>query len=146
LLQRVSHANVVVAGEEIARIDVGLLVLLGVQRGDKDDQAQRIAERLLHYRVFADQQGRMNQSVQQAGGDILLVPQFTLAADTQKGRRPSFTSAAPRDEGKRLFTAVLKALRGAGLAAPSGQFGADMQVSLCNDGPVTFLLEVPPDS
>ena len=144
LLQRVRHAQVDVQGQSIARIDRGLLVLLGVERGDSEQNAQRLAERVANYRVFADPQGRMNLSVLDSAGAVLAVPQFTLAADTRKGRRPSFTSAAEPADGQRLFERFVDALRSHGLDVPTGQFGADMQVSLCNDGPVTFLLEVPP--
>lgn len=144
LLQRVRHAQVDVDGQCIGRIEHGLLVLLGVERGDSEHNAQRLAKRVASYRVFADEQGRMNLSVLDSQGKVLAVPQFTLAADTGKGRRPSFTSAAEPAEGQRLFQLFVENLKAQGLTVPTGQFGADMQVSLCNDGPVTFLLEVPP--
>ncbi len=141
LLQRVSSASVDVAGERLGSIEAGLAVLVGVERGDAQAQADRLLERLLGYRVFADDQGRMNLSLTQTGGGLLLVPQFTLAADTAKGMRPSFTPAAPPEEGDALFTYLLDGARArhTGTVA-SGRFGADMQVSLVNDGPVTFCL------
>lgn len=144
LLQRVSSASVVVDGEVIAAIGHGLLVLVGVQKGDTEREARRLLERLLGYRVFPDATGRMNRGVRETGGELLLVPQFTLAADTRSGRRPGFSLAADPHTGKQLFARLvaLAAQRHAGVA--SGRFGADMQVSLVNDGPVTFWLEVSP--
>ncbi len=155
LLQRVSVASVVVDGATVGAIERGLLVLVGVERGDGDPQADRLVERLLGYRVFPDAQGRMNLSVREVGGGVLLVPQFTLAADTTRGMRPSFTSAAPPELGRRLFGELVRAVRERCEAAdetgtvPKGQspvqtgsFGADMKVALVNDGPVTFLLRV----
>ncbi|RFA24766.1 D-tyrosyl-tRNA(Tyr) deacylase [Alkalilimnicola ehrlichii] len=142
LLQRVRQAEVTVAGASIGRIDQGLLVLVGVQKGDGKAQAARLLERLLNYRVFPDAEGRMNLSLRDVGGGLLLVPQFTLAADTGKGNRPSFASAAAPAEAERLFAELLELARQAYPAVASGRFGADMQVSLCNDGPVTFWLEV----
>jgi D-tyrosyl-tRNA(Tyr) deacylase len=144
LLQRVSSASVVVEGETIATIETGLLVLIGVERGDAPGQARRLAERLLNYRVFADAAGKMNLSLKDIGGDILLVPQFTLAADTAKGNRPGFSSAAEPADGRDLFDQLVAAVRMQHGAAQTGRFGADMQVSLCNDGPVTISLRVPP--
>jgi len=144
LLQRVTSASVMVAGETIGAIDTGLLVLVGVERGDCEEQAARLAERLLNYRVFSDSAGKMNLSVTDAGGGMLLVPQFTLAADTSSGNRPGFSTAADPATGERLFNYVLNAVRGSGLETASGQFGADMQISLCNNGPVTFSLRVAP--
>jgi D-tyrosyl-tRNA(Tyr) deacylase len=143
LLQRVQTASVDVAGEKIGRIDKGLLVLVGVQQGDTETQADRLLERVLNYRVFADVDERMNLSVQDVGGGILWVPQFTLAADTRKGNRPSFTPAARPSEGKRLFHYLLETSAKRYLRIASGQFGTHMQVSLVNDGPVTFWLQVP---
>lgn len=140
LLQRVTRASVEVDAECVAEIGRGLLVLVGVQRGDNEVKAQRLLERVLGYRVFADAQGRMNQSLSAIGGGLLLVPQFTLAADTKKGTRASFTSAAPPDEGRRLFDGFVVAARAAHGSVETGVFGADMQVSLVNDGPVTFWL------
>lgn len=144
LLQRVQRAHVEVAGERIAAIGRGLLVLVGVHRDDGEPQADRLLERLLGYRVFPDPDGKMNLNVSQAGGGVLLVPQFTLAADTRKGMRPSFTPAADPATGQRLFEYF--ASRALQLHQPvaCGRFGADMQVSLVNDGPVTFWLEVIP--
>lgn len=144
LLQRVSHAEVAVGGECIARIGAGLLVLVGVERGDRDEQAQRLAERLVQYRVFADDAGRMNLDVGAVGGSLLLVPQFTLAADTRKGNRPGFSQAAEPGEGRRLFGVLVEAVRGLGIPVAQGRFGADMQVTLTNAGPVTFWLRVAP--
>jgi len=146
LLQRVSVASVVVDGETVGAIERGLLVLVGVERGDGDPQADRLIERLLGYRVFADEQGKMNLSVRDIGGGVLLVPQFTLAADTDKGTRASFTSAAPPDEGRRLFDRVVTGMRALHPVVATGRFGADMKVALVNDGPVTFRLRVPPAS
>ena len=142
LLQRVSHASVAVDGETIAAIGPGLLVLVGVQQGDTGDEAERLAERLLNYRVFADETGRMNLNIVQTGGEVLLVPQFTLAADTQQGNRPGFSRAADPETGRRLFDKLAAAMRQRGQEPATGRFGADMQVSLCNTGPVTFWLEV----
>ncbi|MGB0721747.1 MAG: D-aminoacyl-tRNA deacylase [Gammaproteobacteria bacterium] len=144
LIQRVRYAQVDVHERRIARIGPGLLVLAGVERGDGSAQAQRLAERILGYRVFPDQAGRMNLSVSDTGGSLLLVSQFTLAADTGKGMRPSFTSAAPPDDGQRYFNELVAHVAASGLTTEEGQFGADMQVELCNDGPVTFWLRVNP--
>jgi len=144
LLQRVREARVEVAGEIIADISVGLLVLVGVQRGDGTDQAKRLLERLLAYRVFPDAAGRMNLNLQQARGSLLLVPQFTLAADTRSGNRPGFSRAADPQRGAELFEELLQLAQQQAQPVASGRFGADMQVSLVNDGPVTFWLEVPP--
>ncbi len=142
LLQRVSRARVEVDGELVARIDAGLLVLTAFSRGDRAERLPRFLERLLSYRVFADADGRMNRSLRDVGGGLLLVPQFTLAADTDSGNRPSFTPAAPAEEGQALFRQLLDRARGAWPQTSAGRFGADMQVSLTNDGPVTFWLEV----
>jgi D-aminoacyl-tRNA deacylase len=144
LLQRVSAARVEVNDETIARIDLGLLVLVGVERGDDTTGAERLLERLLEYRVFPDEAGRMNRSLRDVAGDLLLVPQFTLPADTDRGTRPSFTPAAPPAEGERLFTHLLERARVAHPRVASGRFGAHMRVGLTNDGPVTFLLRVRP--
>jgi D-tyrosyl-tRNA(Tyr) deacylase len=144
LLQRVREASVLVAGETVGAIGIGLLVLVGVERGDSEIQAQRLLERLLGYRIFADAQGRMNLSVRDIGGGLLLVPQFTLAADTRKGARPSFTSAAVPEVGERLFDYLVAQARLLHGAVAIGRFGAPMQVSLINDGPVTFWLQVQP--
>lgn len=141
LLQRVTHARVDVEGECVGRIRTGLLVLIGVQSGDDEGRAERLLERILGYRVFADDQGRMNRSLRDIGGDLLLVPQFTLAAETRKGTRPGFSTAAPPDRAQALFEYLLGRAREAHPDVASGRFGADMQVSLTNDGPVTFWLE-----
>lgn len=144
LLQRVRKARVEVADETVGAIGTGLLVLTGVERGDTEAQARRLLERLLNYRVFADAEGRMNLSVQDIDGGLLLVPQFTLAADTRKGNRPSFTRAASPQEGERLFNYLVNEARIRYSRVATGRFGADMQVSLVNDGPVTFWLQVHP--
>lgn len=141
LLQRVAQAKVDVDGKTVAEIDAGLLVLVGVQRDDDEARARRLLERLLGYRVFPDATGRMNLSLTDTGGGLLLVPQFTLAAATRKGTRPSFTPAAVPEEGRRLFACLVELARAAHSPVASGRFGADMQVSLVNDGPVTFWLE-----
>lgn len=145
LLQRVTEASVVVNGKPIGAIDNGLLVLVGVQRGDSPSQAKRLLQRLLAYRVFPDSDGRMNLSLSDTGGGLLLVPQFTLAADTNKGNRPSFGSAAEPAVATELFDELIALAKQQHHQVQTGEFGADMQVSLCNTGPVTFWLEVPPD-
>ncbi len=144
LLQRVSQAAVTVNGKTVGAIGRGLLALVGIERGDDETRADRLLERLLGYRVFPDTDGKMNLSVQDIGGGLLLVPQFTLAADTKKGMRASFTPAALPAEGQRLFEYLLAQARRQHANVASGVFGADMQVSLTNDGPVTFWLQVPP--
>lgn len=141
LIQRVASASVAVSDETIAKINHGLLVFVALMAGDTEDQIQRMAERLLSYRVFADEQGRMNQNVQQVGGALLVVSQFTLAADTQKGNRPSFQPAMPIAQAKQVYESFLNNLKSLYPKIASGQFQADMQVSLVNDGPVTFWLE-----
>ena len=142
LLQRVTHAHVDVAGETIGRTGRGLLVLLGVEAEDDMAKAERLIERLLTYRIFGDEQGRMNLSLLDVSGGLLLVPQFTLAADTHKGRRPSFATAAPPEHAEQMFERAVEIARGYPVSVETGRFGADMQVSLCNDGPVTFWLQV----
>lgn len=146
LLQRVSAASVVVDGRTVGEIGRGLMVLLGVEAGDTAAEADRLMERLLSYRVFSDEAGKMNLSLRDVRGGLLLVPQFTLAADTRKGLRPSFSTAAPPDVGSALFDHAVA--RASALHAPvaQGSFGADMKVSLTNDGPVTFWLQVRPES
>lgn len=144
LLQRVTHASVRVEGEEVGAIEQGLLVLVGVEKGDGEAQAQRLLERLLGYRVFPDKEGKMNLSLHDIQGGLLLVPQFTLPADTRKGTRPSFTPAAAPDEGQRLFNLMVEKARQCHPQVATGRFAADMQVALVNDGPVTFWLQVPP--
>jgi D-tyrosyl-tRNA(Tyr) deacylase len=142
LIQRVSEARVSVGGEVVGGIDRGLLVLLGIERDDDDGKVVRMAERLLAYRLFPDGQQRMNRSVVDVEGGLLVVSQFTLAADTRSGLRPSFSSAAPPAQAERLYEALLTALRQRYQPVACGRFGADMQVALVNDGPVTFLLEM----
>ena len=144
LLQRVSEAAVHVNGDRVGAIGLGVLALVGVERGDSERQADRLLERLLAYRIFPDGDGRMNLDLRQAGGSLLLVPQFTLAADTNKGNRPSFTSAAAPAEGERLFGLLVEKARNQMEDVATGRFGAHMQVALVNDGPVTFWLQVPP--
>jgi len=141
LIQRVSAARVEVRGEAVGAIDRGLLVLVGVVRGDDTARADRLLKRLLGYRVFPDDLGHMNLSLRDVAGGLLLVPQFTLAADTKKGTRASFTTAAPPQEGERLFDYLVTQARAAYPEVQTGRFGADMQVSLINDGPVTFWLQ-----
>lgn len=141
LLQRVTQAQVQVQGLEIARISRGLLVFIGVERADDETRAERLLQRLLGYRVFADAGGKMNLSLQDVRGELLLVPQFTLAADTCKGLRPSFTPAADPARGEQLFNYLLQQASVQYDKVASGRFGADMQVSLTNDGPVTFWLK-----
>ncbi|MGK2942118.1 MAG: D-aminoacyl-tRNA deacylase [Immundisolibacter sp.] len=140
LLQRVTQARVSVADEVVGQIGSGLLVLVGVQPDDSPAQAQRMVDRLLGYRMFDDADGRMNLSLTDIGGGLLLVPQFTLAADTDSGRRPSFTSAAEPAHARAIFECLVQAARNSHRAVAGGRFGATMQVSLTNDGPVTFLL------
>jgi D-aminoacyl-tRNA deacylase len=142
LLQRVSTANVLVDNEEIGKINKGLLVFLGVEKGDGQEQAERLLERILGYRIFEDNQGKMNLSLKDINGEILLVPQFTLAADTNKGMRPSFSSAAVPEEGRKWFDFVVTKAEHALVKVETGRFGADMKVGLVNDGPVTFWLKV----
>ena len=144
LLQRVDGASVEVDGAEIARIGKGLLVLVGVERGDDEETADRLLERLASYRIFADPEGRMNLSVSDVGGGLLLVPQFTLAADTVKGLRPGFSRASPPGDAERLFGYMAKRAEKRLPGAQTGRFGAHMRVSLVNDGPVTFWIRVPP--
>lgn len=142
LLQRVSSASVTVDARCVGSIGHGLLVLLGLDKGDDRGTAERMLDKLLAYRVFSDDEGRMNRSVADVGGGVLLVSQFTLSADTRKGLRPSFSSALPPDEARPLYEHMVSQLQLRHPRLASGVFGADMQVSLVNDGPVTFLLEV----
>ncbi|MFT5140506.1 MAG: D-tyrosyl-tRNA(Tyr) deacylase [Lysobacterales bacterium] len=149
LLQRVSEASVLVNNElsddEITgAIGAGILALIGVEKGDTNAQANRLLERILSYRMFDDEQGKMNLDIAQIQGGLLLVPQFTLAANTNKGKRPSFTSAATPDEGRRLFDYLFENAKSQLGSCETGKFGAHMKVSLVNDGPVTFWLQVPP--
>ena len=143
LLQRVDGASVEVDGREVARIGRGLLVLVGVERGDDEASADRLLERLVNYRVFPDLEGRMNLSVLDAAGGLLLVPQFTLAADTAKGLRPGFSRAAEPAEAERLFGLMAKRAQNRLPGTQTGRFGAHMRVSLVNDGPVTFWIRIP---
>ena len=140
LIQRVSEARVEVDGRVIGAIGRGVLALVGVERGDTDAQAGRLAERVLGYRIFPDVEGKMNLSLLEIKGEILAVPQFTLAADTRQGTRPGFSAAAAPDEGQRLFELFVEKTRQS-VNTPAGRFGADMKVSLVNDGPVTFWLQ-----
>ena len=141
LLQRVSQAKVSVDGNVVGSIGTGLLVLLGVRPADDETAARRLLERLLQYRIFSDDAGKMNLSLAQVQGELLLVPQFTLAADTRKGLRPGFSTAAPPEQGRRLFDFFVQAARERLGQVQAGVFGAHMQVSLTNDGPVTIWLE-----
>lgn len=144
LLQRVTHANVVVAGNTIGTINAGLLVLVCAERGDTEKESDALLDKMLTYRVFSDDAGKMNRSVKGVEGGLLLVPQFTLAADTRSGTRPSFTPAARPEEGKKLFDYFVLQARAKHAHVQTGQFGAHMQVSLTNDGPVTFWLQCKP--
>jgi D-aminoacyl-tRNA deacylase len=141
LLQRVTEARVIVDGETVGAIDAGLLVLVAVQPEDSEAQVRRMCERLLGYRVFADAAGRMNHSLSDVHGGLLLVPQFTLAADTAKGMRPSFTSAASPEQGRKWFERLVELARAAHARVETGRFGAHMQVHLVNDGPASFVLQ-----
>jgi len=141
LLQRVIRAGVEIAGETCASIGPGLLVLIGVKPEDDEARASKLLDRLLNYRVFADEAGKMNLSLRQIDGGLLLVPQFTLAADTRHGLRPGFSGAAPPDQGRRLFDFLVQSAIARHASVQSGVFGADMQVALVNDGPVTLWLE-----
>ena len=148
LIQRVTRARVSVADEEVARVGRGLLLLLGVGKGDDESIALRLAERVLGYRIFPDEEGRMNRSLLDVRGEILIVSQFTLVADTRKGTRAGFSTAAHPADGERLYRCFVEEVRrrteGLGMGVAEGRFGADMQVELTNDGPVTFWLEVSP--
>ena len=144
LLQRVSEASVRVDGELIGRIDQGLLIFLCAERNDTEKEADTLLAKLLGYRVFYDADGKMNLNVAQVNGGVLLVPQFTLAADTRSGTRPSFTPAAPPALARQLFDYAVDRARAAHPVVETGKFGADMKVALINDGPVTFWLHVPP--
>ena len=144
LIQRVKHAKVEVGSESVGAIDHGILLLLGVEATDTEETADKLLHKVLHYRIFSDDQGKMNLNVQQAGGGLLVVSQFTLVADTARGLRPSFSRGATPQQAEALYDYFLTRARqhiAEGCAVAGGQFAADMQVSLCNDGPVTFLLE-----
>ncbi len=141
LIQRVSRASVTIEDQLTARIDAGMLALIGVQRPDTHETVSQLAEKLLGYRLFEDGQGKMNLDIRESGGQLLLVPQFTLAADTHKGRRPGFSSAASPEQASELFDALVDIVSREPLTVARGTFGANMQVALVNDGPVTFWLE-----
>tara|TARA_B100000929_G_scaffold59148_1_gene44613 strand:- start:1894 stop:2331 length:438 start_codon:yes stop_codon:yes gene_type:complete len=142
LIQRVSEANVTVAGEIIGEIGKGMLVLLGVEKEDGDAEIEKLANKLCRYRMFSDEDGKMNLNIEQVGGEILVVSQFTLVADTQKGNRPGFSRGATPEHGEAIYKKFVHALRAKGMAVSTGEFGADMQVGLVNDGPVTFHFNV----
>ena len=142
LIQRVTHASVVFDEQIIGKIDTGLLVLLGVEKEDDEQKARRLCEKVLNYRIFSDEQGKMNLNVQQAGGRLLVVSQFTLAADTKKGMRPGFSGGAEPAKAEGLYEYFVQQSRQQGIETETGKFAADMQVSLTNDGPVTFWLQV----
>jgi len=144
VIQRVSQARVVVGGEVVGQISAGLLVLLCAERGDSDAQADKLLAKILKLRIFSDDAGKMNRSVQDVSGGLLIVSQFTLAADVSGGNRPSFTGAAAPDEGRRLYDYFVAQARLAHPQVETGQFAADMQVHLVNDGPVTIPLRIPP--
>lgn len=144
LLQRVSQASVIVDGETLGAIDHGLMVLLCAERGDTEKEADQLIAKLLAYRVFSDEAGKMNRSVRDVEGGVLLVPQFTLAADTRSGTRPSFTPAAEPETGRKLFDYAFAKARSSHSQVQSGRFGAHMQVALINDGPVTIWLQARP--
>ena len=143
VLQRVGSARVLVGGDVVGAIDAGLLVLLGVAPADSADQARWMADKVVGLRVFADEDGKMNRDVQEAGGGVLVVSQFTLFADCKKGRRPSFTGAATPEVAIPLYEAFVSAIRAHGVRVETGRFGADMRVELVNDGPVTLILDSP---
>ena len=142
LIQRALSASVTVAGETTGEIGPGLLILLGVEKGDDQQKAQRLCDRVLGYRIFGDENDKMNLNVQQAGGSLLVVSQFTLAADTQKGMRPSFSGGADPADAERLYESFIDCCREKGMVTETGRFAANMQVALVNDGPVTFWLQV----
>ncbi|CAM4176029.1 D-aminoacyl-tRNA deacylase [Serratia silvae] len=142
LIQRVLNASVTVEGKTVGKIGPGLLVLLGVEQDDSEQKAQRLCERVLGYRIFGDEDDKMNLNVQQAGGSLLVVSQFTLVADTQKGMRPSFSRGAVPQEADRLYRYFVEQCQERGIETQTGEFAADMQVALVNDGPVTFWLQV----
>ena len=141
VVQRVNHAGVTVDDKEISRIGQGLLVLLGVARDDTEKQADYLADKIVHLRVFEDDQGKMNRSLKDINGELLVVSQFTLLGDCRKGRRPSFTGAAPAEEAQRLYTYFAGTAAASGVAVQTGQFQANMDISLLNQGPVTLILE-----
>lgn len=142
LIQRVSEASVKVDGETVGEIGQGILLLLGVEKTDTQEQVNKLCDKVLSYRIFSDEDGKMNLNVEQVGGSVLVVSQFTLVADTKKGNRPGFSRGAPPALGEALYEAFKQRLADKGVPHASGQFGADMKVSLLNDGPVTFQLQV----
>ena len=141
LIQRVSSARVAVGAETIGAVGHGVLILLGVKSGDDQAALAYLVEKIIHLRIFSDEEGKMNRSLLDVGGEVMVVSQFTLYADCRKGRRPSFQGAAPPAEGERLYEEFVQALRDKGLKVATGRFGAEMQVTLVNDGPVTILLD-----
>lgn len=142
LIQRVSQAYVTVAGEVIGEIGNGMLVLLGVEKKDGDEEIEKLANKLCRYRMFNDEDGKMNLNIEQVGGEFLVVSQFTLVADTQKGNRPGFSRGAPPEHGEAIYKKFVNTLKNKGMTVATGEFGADMQVGLINDGPVTFQFNV----
>ncbi|KEI70699.1 D-aminoacyl-tRNA deacylase [Endozoicomonas elysicola] len=142
LIQRVKHASVVVDGETVGEIGTGILLLLGIEKGDDSALADKLLDKVLKYRIFSDEQGKMNLGLKDVGGGLLIVSQFTLVADTRKGLRPSFSSGASPEQGERLYNYFVEQAQELHQEVATGRFGADMKVSLLNDGPVTFMLEV----
>ncbi|MFC0120123.1 D-aminoacyl-tRNA deacylase [Pseudoalteromonas xiamenensis] len=142
LIQRVKHAKVEVEGQVVGEINQGILLLLGVEKSDMSEHVDKMLHKISNYRIFTDEQGKMNLSLKDIGGELLVVSQFTLAADTKKGMRPSFSSAGTPQQANDLYLEFIDKARSSGLFTQTGQFAADMQVSLCNDGPVTFHLQV----
>lgn len=141
LIQLVTEASVVVDGQTVAAIDLGILALIGIEKTDTEKEAVKLFEKIMNYRIFNDEQGKMNLSLATVKGGLLLVSQFTLVAETEKGTRPGFSKGMPPEEGKRLFNHLVAYAKNAYPKTSAGIFGADMKVSLCNDGPVTFMLE-----
>lgn len=141
LIQRVSHANVIVDNVKIADINQGILLLIGIEKEDTEENAKKLLEKIINFRIFEDENNKMNLSLINIKGDLLVVPQFTLPANTQKGSRPSFASAASPQLGKQLFETFVDLAKNEMIRLQTGEFGADMQVNLCNDGPVTFWLQ-----
>lgn len=146
LIQRVKHATVEVEGKIVGNIDHGILLLLGVEQGDTAQIAQKLCDRILKYRIFPDTDGKMNLNVNQVGGALLVVSQFTLVADTRKGNRPGFSRGASPEVGKELYQGFVEYAQSTGIYVQTGIYGADMQVTSCNDGPTTFHLQIPPPS
>lgn len=142
LIQRVKHAKVEIDGKSVGEIQQGILVLLGVEKNDDEAKAKKLSQKVMNYRIFTDQLGKMNLNVQQVQGELLVVSQFTLVANTQSGNRPSFSCAAPPQLGETLYQYFIECCKTNGMPCQTGEFGADMQVSLLNDGPVTFQLQV----